>query len=88
MGTSPVNPVDVVPQLSEVRAVIGHPDWDCQHSSTGEACRDCRRCVTRYVREHEVELRARARSLRPAAVAAAVAARDGWQRDHEAAAAD
>ena len=44
----------------------------------------CRRCITRYVREPEVELRAKARDARPAVIAAAVAKRDR----HEAAASD
>ena len=71
-----------------VRQVIGHPAWNCQHSSDGSACRDCRRCITRYVREHEVELRAKARDARPAVIAAAVAKRDRWHDRHEAAASD
>ena len=71
-----------------VRAVIGHLDWDCQHTSTGEAYRDCRRYITRYVREHEVELRARTRDARQAAIAAAVAKRERWLPRHEAAASD
>ena len=71
-----------------VRQVIGHPDWDCQHSGDGGACADCRRCISRFVRENEVDLRAAARDARPAAIAAAVAKRDRWHDHHEAAASD
>ena len=71
-----------------VRQVIGHPDWNCQHTSDGGACADCRRCITRYVRENEVSLRAAARDARPAAVSAAAAKRDRWHDHHEAAASD
>ena len=72
----------------QVRRVLRSAAWQCAHSSDGEACPDCRRCVASYIRAHEVEIRARVRSMRPDKIAAAAAARDAWSRDHEGAAAD
>ena len=73
----------------QCRAILNDPAFVCQHGAEDPCeCKQCRKCVTAFVREHEPELRSRVRSSWPAKTAAASAARDLWRRQHEAAARD
>ena len=70
-----------------VRAFL--EELTCRHAA-GEAvdCKTCRKCVKRFVQDHEAELREAARLARNPRIAAATAARDKWLRDQQARAAD
>ena len=73
----------------QCRRILNDSAFACSHGSEDPTdCKRCKKCVSQWVKIHEVELRGRVRLERPPAVAAANAARDKWLRDHEAAAAD
>ena len=71
----------------QCRRILNDSDFACSHGSEDPRdCKRCRKCVSAWVKIHEVDLRARVRLTWPGATAAALNARDQWRRDHEAAA--